>query len=330
MAIGAGLASQLGAKKETTYGTPVTVDKFFEYNSEGINFQRNRVYSKGLKAGRTFQSSARVATTTRGGDGPVAMEVGTKGFGFWPDLLTGDTVTPVQIAATTAYTSTFNIGASDPTKSATVQVGKPGTAGTVHPFTYEGCMVTEANFSCEKDGFLEFEAGLDVQDRLTATALATASYPSSNNSFHFGQCTPTVNSVAVTDKYESVKVNLGFARKTDRWHLGSEGAKSKPITNAFTTGSIEFGGDFKDLTDTTLFDAATFFPVVLTWTHTDLAGVGNPFSVTMTFAACQMEGQDPNVAGEDVLSQGITCTVLDNGTNPPVVIAIVSTDTTAW
>lgn len=330
MAIGAGLAGQLGAAKETTYGVPVTVTKFFELESEGIQFQRNRQQSKGIRAGRTFQSSSRVATTTRGGGGDITFEVPTKGFGFWPDLLVSPTITPAVVVGT-AYKSTYNIGASDADKSATIQVGRPGTAGTVHPFTHEGCMVTGFSLDQAKDDFLKCTVEVDTQDRLTATALATASYPSNQGSFHFGMCVPTVNSVAVTDKFESVSVKANFARKTDRWYLGAAGAKAKPLTNAYATATIEFAGDFKDLTHTNLFDADTIFPVVLTWTHTDNADAGGTkYSVTLTASACQLEGEDPTLASEDVLSQGLTCTVLDDGTNPPLKLEVVSTDTAAW
>src|SRR4051812_2516964 len=139
MAIGAGLAGQLGFKKETTYGTPVVVDKFSPFTSEGINFERHRVYSNGIQAGQIFQQSARVATPTRDGNGPIKFDVPEKGFGFWPDLLVTPTITPVVVTGT-AFRSTFLIGASDASKSATVQVGTPGTSGTVQPFTYQGCV----------------------------------------------------------------------------------------------------------------------------------------------------------------------------------------------
>lgn len=330
MAIGSGLAGQLGAAKETTYGTAVTVTKFFELNSENIAFERNRLYSQGIKAGKIFQSSARVMTVTRAGSGPVNLEVPTKGFGFWPDLLVGGTVTPAVVAGT-AFKSTFNIGASDASKSATVQVGRPGTDGTVRPYTHKGCVVTSFSLNQELNGFLECEVGLDTQDRLTATALAAASYPSANESYNFSMCSPTVNSVAVTDVFESVKVDVNFQKKVDRWRLGSGGAKAQPITNDYTDATIEFAGDFKDNTFTTLYDADTIFPVVLTWTHTSNADVsGTKFSVTLTAQACQMQGDDPNLDGPDMLSQGMKLKVLDDGTNPPIKLEVVSTDSAAW
>lgn len=329
MAIGSGLASQLGAKKETTYGTRVVPDKFFEYSKESVKLTRNRIYSKGLRAGRTFQRSSRVATPTRAADGSVEFEVVNKGMGFWFDLLTGDAVTPVQQAATTAYLSTFNIGNSDPSKSATVQVGKPGAAGTVHPFDYLGAMVTEAKLSCEVDGFLEAEFGLDVRDRKTDQSLASASYPSSLESFHFAQCTPTVNGNPITDVFDSVDISIALARKTDRFHLGSAGLKTKPIQNDYGIGSIEFGGDFKDLTFANLYDADTIFPIVVLFEGSTIEAA-HKFYIRVTAAACQLEGEDPTVEGPDVLSQGLTAKILDDGTNPPVKVEIMSTDTAAW
>jgi hypothetical protein len=50
----AGIGSQFGAKKETTWGTAVTVDKFFEYESESLSLDQTYYDGLGLRAGRTF------------------------------------------------------------------------------------------------------------------------------------------------------------------------------------------------------------------------------------------------------------------------------------
>jgi hypothetical protein len=329
MAIPAGLAAQLGYKKETTYGTRVVPNQFAEFNSEGVQLKRNRIMSKGLRAGRTFQRSSRVATPTRAAEGPVAFEFVNKGMGFWLDLLHGNVVTPVQQGATTAYLQTHNIGTTDAGKSATVQAGKPGTDGTVRPFDYLGCMVTEATLSCKVDEFLEAEFGLDVQDRKTDQALAVASYPASLETFHFAQAAVSVNSVNVTDVFTDVALKMSFSRKTDRFFLGSAGLHGKPILNDYNGATIDLGGEFKDLTNLALYDADTVFPVVLSWTSATLAGTAFPFALTITMSACQITGDDPTVGGPDVLDQGISLNVMDDGTNPPIVITYMSTDTAA-
>jgi hypothetical protein len=60
-----GLGSQIGFKKETTWATAVTVDKFFEYESESLSLTREYYDGLGLRAGRTFAPSARTRGTTR-------------------------------------------------------------------------------------------------------------------------------------------------------------------------------------------------------------------------------------------------------------------------
>jgi hypothetical protein len=326
MAIGSGLASQIGIKKETTYGTRVAPTAFYEYESEGVKFTRNRIASRGLRAGRTFQSSTRRLTTTKGGAGPVSLEVPNKGFGAWLDLLHGNTVTPVQQATTTAYLQTHNIGTSDPTKSATVQIGKPDTGGTVRPFDYTGAMVTDYQFSCDTGGFLMANFGLDVQNEDTTQTLATASYPTSLSTFHFAQCAVVVNSVTATS-LSSFNLSGALARKTDRFFLGATGLKAKPIQNDYSVATLAFGGEFSDLTYYGLYTADTIVPVTVTFTGAVIASTYFE-TIKYTMAACQLDGETPNVGGPDVLQQPLNLTVLDDGTNAPVKIEYTAVDTT--
>ena len=54
----AGIGSQFGAKKEVTWGTAATVDKFFEFESESLNLDQTYVDALGLRAARTFAPSS--------------------------------------------------------------------------------------------------------------------------------------------------------------------------------------------------------------------------------------------------------------------------------
>jgi hypothetical protein len=256
-------------------------------------------------------------------------DAGRCGFGFWLDLLHGNAVTPVQVGGTTAYLQTHNLGASDPTKSATIQVGKPGEAGTVHPFDYLGCMVTSYEFSCEVDGFLEATFGLDVNDRKTDQTLATASYPSALQTFDFSDATVTVNGSGVSDTFNSFNLSGALPRATDRWRLGSGAVKLKPILNDYTAATVTLGGAFKNLTNQGLFDAGTIIPIVVLFDSGIAAGTGNNYLIRFTMQACQIAGEDPVVSGPDILTQDLTMNVLDDGTNPPVKIELQEVATAA-
>ena len=321
MAIGSGLAAQLGFKKETTYGTRAVPDSFYEFNSETLQLERNRIMSRGLRAGRTFQSSTRVSEVTRSASGSVSLEVVNKEFGRWLDLLHGNTVTPVQQGGTTAYLQTHNLGTTDPSKSATIQVGKPGTAGTVHPFEYEGCMVTGYEFSAEVGGFLEASFEIDAEDRTTSQTLASASYPASLLTYDFADVTVcTVNGVSTLDVFSGFNLSGELPRATDRWRLGSGAVKLKPILNDYTAATLTLSGEFKNLTNHAFFDSGAIIPVVITFDSGVAAGTGNNYLIRFTMAACQVTGEDPTVGGPDLVDQSLSFNVLDNGTNPPVVI----------
>ena len=182
-----GLGSQFGVKKESTWGTAVTVDTFFEYTSEAYTLERAYHDSLGLVASRTFSPSARTKATTRASTGGVTMELPYKKSGFFFDQMVTGTITPVQQGGTTAYLSTFNVGASVPTKSFTTQINKPMSNTGDNAFTYPGCVLTEASFSVEIGGALMSTFNTVNKDETTTTttpagaALATATYVAGND-----------------------------------------------------------------------------------------------------------------------------------------------------
>lgn len=329
---GSGISAQVGVKKETTYGTRVVPTQFWEFRTEAGQRQQKYLESKQLRAGRSFQSSTRRALTTRDATLPLNGEFPNKGGGFLLDLLHGNTVTPVQQGATTAYLQTHNLN-GDPTKSATIQVGKPDSGGTVRPFDYTGCMVNQASFACSVDEFLTFAFTFDSQDEDTAQTLATASYPTALEGFHFQQATVTVNSVVQNlttgSLVNSMSLDLSLPRKTDRYGLRSTALKAKPILNDYTPGSGSLGFEYSDNVQYGLFQAGTIVPVVIDFTATSLAGTAFPFRLTFTIAAAQFTGTTPAVGGPDVLGFEAPFVILDNGTNPPVVVTYYSTDTAA-
>ena len=82
MAIGTGLSAQLGVKAETTYGTPVVVDRFFEFESEAIAIDIAKVDAPLLGGGR-FLRADRTKTFLRGAGGPINFgPVMNKNFGL--------------------------------------------------------------------------------------------------------------------------------------------------------------------------------------------------------------------------------------------------------
>lgn len=337
--IGSGLASQLGWKKETVaYGTRAVPNAFAEFIAEGGVRQQKYLESSQLRAGRFFQSGPRRILTTHDAQVTVNGEFPNKGGGFLLDLLHGNTVTPVQQGATTAYLQTHNV-TGDPSKSATIQIAKPDTGAAAgvpvaRPFDYLGCMVSDCSFSVALDDWLKFALTFDAQEEDTSQTLATASYPTALEGFHFQQCTVTINSVvqnlsATGSLVKGWSFDLALPRATERYGLRSSALKAKPILNAYTPGTGTLDFEFSDMVQYGLFTAGTKVPLVVDFTSASLAGTAFPYRLTFTFAAVQFTGTTPVVQGPDVLMFSAPYSVLDDGTSPPVKIELTEVATAA-
>ena len=151
MAHGSGLDAQLGIGNESTYGTRVAPTTFLPFESESLSLTQEYIENQPLMSGVMVQPQGLHTASTRSVEGSIEMLYYDRGMGKLLNLLTGSTVTPATPSgATNARTQTFPIGLTSPVgKSLTLQVGRPDTTGTVRPFDYVGCKVSEATISVE-------------------------------------------------------------------------------------------------------------------------------------------------------------------------------------
>lgn len=140
MAIGSGLARQVGFKVETTAGTPVTVNAFLPLLEDKLMTDRARIESGATRAGRRILDSSDWAGGNIDPKGDLGFELYNVGIG---PLLTGmlGTVTSTTGPVSSVYTHTW--GSPGEPKPLTIQKGVPAVGGTVHPFTYAGSMISE-------------------------------------------------------------------------------------------------------------------------------------------------------------------------------------------
>src|SRR5215468_1111076 len=133
MGLPSGLAGQLGIKTETTYGTPVTVDRFYEFTEESLALDIGRIESAAVRSGTRVQRSDRWTSGARSVAGDVSIEVVNKSLGLWLShaIGTGVTSQPDAGGNPTVYLHTFT--PSDLPTSFTAQVGRPDVGSTVRP-----------------------------------------------------------------------------------------------------------------------------------------------------------------------------------------------------
>jgi hypothetical protein len=323
------LASQFGYKEESTVGTAVTVDKFGEFVTEGLKVNMGRTSVVTKRAGQRVARSDRAVPYQMGASGPVTFPMLTKGGGIFLKHALGSIATAGPTDST--YTHTATIG--DLTgKSLTLQVDRPfNPSGTSQAFTYNGCKITKAEFSLSQESHLEATYEFDGWGETTATALASASYPSGAEIVTWASSSFTIGGSAV--ELVDIKITLTNGLNTDRRYIRGSAAKKEQLENAMRSITVQFTLDFVDLTQhnrvVSTTQAGSLAACVLTCNGPTLLGATTYPGYTFTMPAVQFDDDDGiKVDSDDPLRVTFTGTALFDGTNSALTVAQRTADTT--
>lgn len=323
MGIGSGLDTQLGLKAETTYGTPVTVDRFNFLENESLKADVGKIESPTLNT--LVMRTNHVKTYLSGAGGDILTPFMNKGMGVLLKQCFGSSAV-VQVGGTTEYTHTHILDLTNGKRgiSATVQVGRASVDGTVNPFTYEGGKIISFTFSMDEMGLLKLTTTWVFEDQKTATALATASYATTTEMFDWSTASVSFGGTNVFVRSFSVTVDL--AMNVERRGL-SQTLRKEPIVNGLVgiTGSMT--GEFESLSHYNDFIAGTVRAMVFTVTGSTIAGAANPHKVVITLPATELTGDTPNAGGPEILEQARPFRTLYDGTNAPITLAQSTSDT---
>ena len=326
MAIGSGIGSWLGIKKESTFNTAVTVDRFYEFNSESTKYVKNTVVGQGLRSGGLVPRANRRVVTTFASEGDFEIDLPSRGLGLLLSLATGSV--PTGTSANGAYTYAFTpqdlIG-----DSFTTQVAVPQYGGTLTYKTLTGCKIGSFELSVGAGEIAKGKFTLDGAGFTSGSSTsATPAYSNfaTTNLFHFAQGSITDN---VSTTYANIKdfsLSVDNTLKTDRYNLGSAGAKAEQIINGFRaiTGTIT-----AEFTDTVLLDkfiADTTAGLKVTFTGGTIGTTTELLEVVIP--AAKFDGDTPAVQGPGTIDVSFTFTVYDDGTNAPFTINYRTLDST--
>jgi hypothetical protein len=346
-----GLSGQVGTVAEVTYGTPVTVTRFYEFLSENFVFNPAFLDGMGLKAGQAFNRATRTVVSQFDVNGDLTMEH-TSGeaataiadsMGFWWKYAIGSAFTTPVVVLGTAFAQTHTNG-SKAGQFLTIQVGRPQISGTtVQPFTYTGVVCTDYEFSCNDNQIAQLKLTFDGQTELTSTGLAAASYPTPNGLFSFanasvftlgGTATTTAGVTTVAggsalgSRVTGIVLTGSTPMKADRYGLGNAGLKGSPIENAIPTITGTLTTEFFSRTELyDVFKANTTQPLQLDFTKFDSAGNDangvaagpNPYRLSIILPAVRFKSAAVNIGGPDVIGQSVGFQAYDDGTTNPVI-----------
>lgn len=327
MGIGSGLGSSVGMAPEVTYGTYVAPTRWCE-GAAKLTKKKNTVQLGGMAAGRMVQPGGRRYVTWRAAGGTFEAGVYSKGLGLLLNALMGGTVTPVQQGAGPAYLQTHPL--ADPIgKHLTIQSGVPDLGGVVRPYTFLGCQVISAEFSCEVGGGLTVSFEVESRDVTDAQTLATPSYITVNE-FHFAQATLKLGAFgaeALVDGVRKVSVKIERPRHDGGPYMGSQGLRSQGVLNNYSKVSGTIEADYLDKTtfaDRFAADSSTslvweFVGPLIASTYFETFRV----KVPMIF----LDGDTPTADSPDVVKTSFPFVGQFDGTNPAATIETISTDT---
>lgn len=321
---------QIGVKSEVSYATALTVDKFYEFDSESIGDDFRRTQGDPLRTGGAgVIRSDRFTPYYGGANGTVSLAVMTKGFGWWLTHMLGSLATTGP-AETAVYTHTGTLGDLQG-DSFTLQVNRPfNPSGTAQAFTFSGGKVPSWTLSNTAEENLMAELTCDFASATTATALATASYPTAMENLTWAGGTISIGGSAYDVTDFSVSGDNGM--NLDRRHIRANTAKKEP-----TTGRREvtwsLSADFDSLAQRNRAASATragaLAAISATWNGPTLLGTTLYPSLTVDIAAARFDEWSGAVEGADAINQSLSGVGLYDGTSSAVSITYKSADVTA-
>lgn len=323
MAIGSGLSAQMMMKAESTYNTGVTVDRPYEFNSETFTTRMLRNVSRGIGRGTVDRTDRRKAYSN-GAEGSIEYDVMNKGFGLhFQHALGQNTVSGA--GADRTHTCVLDSLALQG-KFATVQIGKPDVGGTVRPFTYTGGKIQSWELKSEVDQSLKWMENWDFAGVTTGTALASPSYVATQEHYIFQEGGVTIGGSTAYVKSFSLRGD----RKLDigRRYIG--GTKKEPLAGGYMDLGGKLSMEFESLTNYAAALAGTQQALVFTFAlSTVIPTTSTPYSLTVTLAKVEFSEAKPVVSGPGLVMLELPYKVLDDGSNPPISLVYLTSDTAA-
>lgn len=334
------LDCSIGIKKETTYGTAVTVDRFLEFTEESLDFARTFYQGSGMRPGSRLARSARNVLTQDGAAGDITIEYPTRGAGALLEALFG-TATSTQVSGD-LYQQLFTLQKTDYQPSYTIQKGIPRLgADTVDAYTFRGASCGSGEFSIVAGEVLKFTTSWTAKDMTDEVSYATPSYPSFELFSFVGATLSVGGSVTVPTASElatggtSVANVRDFTVSVDQGHdsngynIGGAGKRSRrpAVGAAAVTGTITAEYDAKTFTDA-LIDRTSVALVATFVGVTDIT-TGNKPTLQIVIPDIRFDGELPKANGGDVIAQSIPFTAFDGLTATHAMYVAVRTADTA-
>lgn len=323
-----GAVTVAGTVTKQVYGSGGIPTRFFKLVKEGLKGSYDRATSDAIRAGSRVAPVGSFQPTRAPGKGPLEFLVENRGLGYWLRQMFGGSITTASLGSG-AYQHTAVLGSLNGV-SFCAQVNKTFRHSTPAPFNFLGCKVTGWSLAMSKNGLLTLSLDVMFQDQQIA-ALATVSYTTGLEPTSYAGASLTVASTLVPVHSWSIKCDLGISNDVER--IRASDLSIEPTHDGTAAISVEYEVDWTDVVlrnyYASLVRSSTYAAHVFTATWPTLIGGSIYPSVVVTCPAVRLDGNDPEVSGNTVLTQKIAGVVMDPETGTaPITLDYTTADTT--
>ena len=290
MSGGVGLDVSVGFALETTAGTRVAPDTFFEVRNENLTGEQTILPRKGMGGGRGMVRGKRLGNRNVGGG--INMDLRAAGMADLLRLILGGDPTP---SGADPYTRVFAGGADLPT--ATWQIQRAFSPTQIATFDYTGCMANGWSITQNPGDYADFQLDLLGREVVTDQTAATFAPPAALGIFTFEDLTVTTPDGA--GEFDSVTIAGSNTIEAAFKVGGGTPGRAKTRRNGMTAVTGTLAGDFDNLDAYSRHLAGTEGTLTLAYS------LGASQSLKFEMNIVYMEGNSPQVAGEGVVKQGI-------------------------
>ena len=314
------LDSALLIGRESTYGTPATLTRSYEAQTDTFKRTQEYIESVGMRGGFHTNRSDRRVQINMGGEGTVVQDFLEEGMGQVLQACFG--TSSESVVTGTAFAQTHATDSDEPGDSYTVQVQRADVGGTLRSFTYHGCVVTGWSFRQAVNKYLKMEWQFDAEDSDTSTGAGTNVYPDAVP-MHWVMCEATWGGSPIDIQEFELTGNLGL--KTDRRFLRSSALKKQPIRSELPSFEGSMSAEFEDLTMYADFVSGVERELVVTWTGSEIDSTGEYHSLELTMPAVQLSGETPTVNLGDTPDQPLPFKVLHDSSAGAAITCVYTT-----
>ena len=337
--------ASIGIKKETTYGTAVTVTRWLEYLDSSLTQDNKYVQGKGLRVSKIVDRQARRTLAQVDVKGDIKFEACSSGLGPFFEAMLGSATSTNRSGA--IYQQNYVPATTDPMPSYTIQAGLPPIGGgSTLAHTYDGCVCDKWTISADTGtGIVQVATSWKGKELVTATSYAAPSYAAAPELFTFVQgavslgvlgtnafTAPTTTALATIGSAATpaniTKFTLNGDNGTDDGGrvFGSAGKRGRCPVYGMRSFTGEFVVEFTDNTWRDYYLNQTALCAIVTFTAPAVGTVTPQLSIAIP--AFTLEGDVPSDNAGKVVTTNVKFTVLDGEVAAsPLYISMVTADT---